>query len=158
MKVILFKIYKQLLKAETALLVVLLLFMITMAVVQIVMRNFFTSGIIWGDSFLRIIVLWLALVGAMVASRSGKHIAIDVFIHYLNEKQRRFARRITDVFTASICFIMMYYSYAFVIMEYQDQGIAFASVPSWVCEAIIPFAFLMIGLRYFCSAFLKKRN
>ena len=109
-----YKIYKLLLKVETGVLVTLLLSMIIMAVVQIIMRNVFTSGLLWADAYVRIAVLWMALVGAMVASRSGKHIAIDVLIRTLNKKLQHIIRRITDAFTAIVCLLIMYYSFEFV--------------------------------------------
>lgn len=152
------KIYKLLLKAETGLLATLLLAMIIMAVVQIFMRNFFSSGIIWADAFTRISVLWIALVGAMVVSRSGKHIAIDALFRTLSEKIQTWAKRLTDAFTAGVCLIVSYYSFLFVRLEYEEAGLAFANIPNWLCESIIPVAFLIIGLRYLFSALLNLRH
>jgi TRAP-type C4-dicarboxylate transport system permease small subunit len=54
------------------LLVLLLLAMISLAFAQIVLRNGFDGGIIWADSLLRIMVLWIALIGAVVASQGSK--------------------------------------------------------------------------------------
>ncbi len=152
------KIYHFLLRLETGVLVSLLLSMIVMAVVQIVMRNIFSSGIIWADSFVRITVLWLALIGAMVATRSGKHIYIDVIFRFLSEKSQSIVRRFTDAFASMICAAMGYYSYEFVKMEFEDGGMAFASVPNWLCESIIPVAFIIIAIRYFVSAILNIRH
>jgi TRAP-type C4-dicarboxylate transport system permease small subunit len=152
------KFYKLLLKTETGLLVTLLITMIIMAVIQIIMRNFFSSGIIWADSFVRIAVLWLALLGAMVVSRSGKHIAIDLLSQILSKNTQAIVKRITDGFTAIVCFIVMHYSFEFVKLEYEDGGLAFANVPNWLCESIIPFAFLIIGLRYLCSTLFDLRQ
>jgi TRAP-type C4-dicarboxylate transport system permease small subunit len=152
------KFYNLLLKTETALLVTLLSTMIIMAVIQIIMRNFFSSGILWADSFVRIAVLWLALLGAMVVSRGGKHIAIDVLSYSVSKNTQAIIKRITDSFTAIVCFIVMAYSFEFVKLEYQDGGLAFATVPNWLCESIIPFAFLVIGLRYLFSALFNIRH
>jgi hypothetical protein len=43
-------------------------------------------------------------------------------------------------------------------MEFADGGIAFAQVPIWFCEAIIPFAFTVISLRYFLLSFLNLKK
>ena len=153
-----YKCYKFLLKTETGILVVLLLSMIVLAVVQIIMRNFFSSGLLWVDSFVRIAVLWMALLGAMVASRKGKHITIEVFSQNLSDRMQHIIRRITDTYTAVICFVVMYYSFVLVKIEYEDAGLAFAFVPNWLCEAIIPFAFLVIGLRYMIAALFDLRH
>lgn len=132
--------------------------MIIMAVIQIVMRNFFSSGIIWADSYVRITVLWITMVGGMVASRKGKHIAIDGFMQTLHKSTQAIIKRITDAFTASVCFVVTYYSFEFVKLEYEDGGLAFENIPLWLCESIIPVAFLIMGLRYLVSALLDLRH
>lgn len=148
------KFYQLLLKTETGLLVGLLLLMVTIAVIQIVMRNFMGAGLIWAESLLRITVLWLALLGAMVASRKNEHIAIDVLVEKLPNNIKYSVMRISYLLTAAICFTVAWYSLQFVMDEYQYGGIAFGFVPHWVCESIIPFALCIIAIRYFVSAFL----
>ena len=64
--------------AEDALLVLILSSMILLAAGQIVLRNVLDIGFIWGDEALRLMVLWLAVAGAVAASRTDKHINIDV--------------------------------------------------------------------------------
>lgn len=152
------KFYRTLLKTETALLVVLLLALITIAVVQIFMRNVLDSGFFWAESFIRIAVLWIALIGAMIASRKGQHIAIDALVRHLSATTQLFVQRLTDAFTAVICFIMTYYSYRFVRLEFEDGGLAFGVVPNWLCEAIIPFALLIIASRYLIAAIFAIRH
>lgn len=154
MSSVLKKIHQILLKTETGLLVGLLIMMITIAVIQIFMRNFMGAGLIWAESLLRIIVLWLALLGAMVASRNGEHIAIDVLINKLPEKFKRLMIRLVRISTSCICFVVAGYSLRFVVDEYQYGGIAFGSVPHWLCEAIIPVALFIIAIRYLVAGIL----
>jgi TRAP-type C4-dicarboxylate transport system permease small subunit len=152
------KIHQLLLKTESSLLVGLLLLMVVIAVTQIVMRNFMGTGFIWAESLLRITVLWLALLGAMVASRDDEHIAIDVLVDKLPESFRKIVLRITRAVTALICFTVAWYSLKFVIDEYQYGGIVFGIVPHWLCEAIIPFSLFVIAIRYSISAILINQS
>ena len=46
-----------------------LITMLAIALMQIVLRNFFDSGVLWAETFSRVLVLWLAMLGAMVATR-----------------------------------------------------------------------------------------
>ena len=71
------KVQAFLYRVENGILAVLLLSMLAMAVLQILMRNLFETGIIWGDILVRILLLWVGLAGAMVASRQGNHISSD---------------------------------------------------------------------------------
>jgi TRAP-type C4-dicarboxylate transport system permease small subunit len=135
-------------RIEDSILISLLLVMITMAVLQIFLRNFFDSGIVWGDSLVRVLVLWIGLVGAMVASRTDNHISIDILSRYLPSRIKPFTTLATHLFTAAVTAVMAWFSLEFVRMEMQDKMIAFAGVPAWVCESIIPFAFMIISIRY----------
>jgi TRAP-type C4-dicarboxylate transport system permease small subunit len=145
-------------RVEDAILVGLLLLMIGMAVTQIFLRNLFGAGVVWSDVMLRILVLWVGLIGAMVASRRDNHIAIDLLDRYLPERAKVYADFVVRLFTALICIIVAYYSLLFVQMEFADGGIAFARVPTWLCEAIIPFAFTVIALRYFLLSFVNLKK
>ena len=143
---------------EDAVLVGLLLLMIGMSVTQIFLRNLFEAGIVWSDVMVRILVLWVGLIGAMVASRQDNHITIDILDRYLPERAKVYASFVVKLFTALICTIAAYYSLLFVQMEFADGGMAFAQVPTWLCEAIIPFAFTVIALRYFLLSFINLKK
>jgi len=143
---------------EDSILVGLLLLMIGLAVLQIFLRNLFDYGIVWSDVLVRILVLWVGLVGAMVASRQGNHITIDILERYLPEGAKPVANAVTQLFTALICTVVAYYSLLFVQVEYADAGTVFARVPAWVCEAIIPFALAVIAFRYFMLSFESLKS
>jgi TRAP-type C4-dicarboxylate transport system permease small subunit len=130
--------------------------MLVLAVLQIILRNFFHSGIEWGEPFLRILVLWLGLIGAMIASRNGKHINIDLFSKYMPKHILRFNNFFCQLFTAVICAIVAYYSFIFVLLEKESGDIAFASIPLWACESIIPISFAVISLRYILLMFSNE--
>ena len=126
----------------------ILLTMMLFSLYQIIMRNFLDSGFIWGDSFLRILVLWLGLAGAILASRKGKQLSIDVLSQFIPYPYKLYIKKINLLFAAIICFIISYYSCLFVYLEYEDATIAFENVPAWVTEVIIPVGFLIMGLKY----------
>ena len=142
------RLFKILHRIEDSALVILLMIMITMAVSQIVMRNLFDTGILWGDILIRNLVLWIGLLGAMVASRDNDHICIDVITRYLPDKAKCAVDSLICLITAFICGMAAFYSFRFVKMEWEFGGAAFANVPVWICETIIPFAFTVICLRY----------
>jgi len=136
-------------RVENGILVVLLLSMLSMAVLQILTRNLFGTGIVWGDILVRILVRWVGLAGAMVASRRGNHINIDILSRYLPERAGSIVKSAVEFFTAAVCSVAAFYTLRFVKIEFEEGGMAFAQIPIWVCEAIIPIAFIVIALRYF---------
>ena len=135
-------------RLEEGLLALLLLAMIGLAVTQILLRNLFDSGIPWGDDAVRTLVLWVAMVGSMVAAARGQHIRIDALVRYLPDALRGPLARLVDLLTALICAALAWFGWEFAALEYMDGLIAFAAVPSWLVVGVIPVAFALIGLRY----------
>jgi len=143
-----------LLKLEDGVIVGLLLVTLTLAVLQIFLRNFFDIGIAWVEPLLRITVLWIGMVGAMYASRDDSHIKIDIGMRFLAERFQPIVKAVVYLFTATVCGITAWYSVMFVLFEMEDGGMAFAQIPVWLTEAIIPFGFAVIALRYIISTLL----
>lgn len=135
-------------RLEDLIVVVLLLAMISLAVTQIVLRNGFDSGLPWADSLLRVLVLWIALAGAVVGSRQQQHISMDLLTRFLAPGGRRVVQVLTDTATAILCVLLAWYCLGFVRMEREAPSMAFATVPTWWCESIMPVAFGLIALRY----------
>ena len=142
---------------EDSILALLLLAMILLATTQIFLRNFFDSGIIWADPLLRVMVLWLGLLGALAATRENKHITIDLLTRFLSEFMQHVAKAFTNLFSAVITSILAYHSMRFVIMEYEAQSEAFSGIPTWILELILPVAFALIALRFFIHFVISVR-
>ncbi|MEJ2132885.1 MAG: hypothetical protein P8Y95_14985, partial [Gammaproteobacteria bacterium] len=64
--------------------------------------------------------------------------------------------RIAAVATSGLCLVMAYASFRFVQFEYEDGLVAFAGVPAWACEVIIPLAMAVMGLRYAVQIFAAR--
>jgi C4-dicarboxylate transporter DctQ subunit len=135
-------------RAEDGLLALLLIVMIVLAGTQILMRNLFDSGFVWIDPLLRVLVLWLGLIGATVASRHNKHIRIDLLSRYFERNTHRLIQSIIGQISAWTCLVVAWYGFKWIQMDYVDGLISFAGVPAWLLEVIIPVTFALIGLRY----------
>lgn len=140
---------KRLQRFEDGLLVFILLSMLSLAFAQIIMRNLFNSGMVWSEPLLKILVLWAALLGAMVATRNHHHINIDVLSKLLPERFHALHQTIIHGISAVVCLLLAWQSLRFVILEWEDSTIAFAQVPAWIPELILPIGFLSMGLRFF---------
>ncbi|MCP4286711.1 MAG: TRAP transporter small permease [Gammaproteobacteria bacterium] len=118
-----------------------------LAIGQILLRNIWHTGISWADPSLRVLVLWIALLGAMAATRNGIHIRINLIPRYLPPALRALSNRVTDLFAASVCAILAWHAARFVRFEYEDGNLLFASVPAWICELILPLGFGVMAIR-----------
>ena len=139
---------KRLHRVEDALLVLLLTAMIVLAGTQILLRNFFDSGIVWIDPLLRVLVLWLGLLGAMVATRNNKHISIDLLSRFLKRDIYCLVQSVVAQISAWTCLVIAWYGLNWIRLDYEDGVTSFAGIPAWMLEIIIPVAFASVGLRY----------
>ena len=142
------KLKKLLHQFEDAILVVLLCSMILLATTQIFLRNLFDYGIVWADPLLRVMVLWLGLVGATVASRENKHIRIDLLSDFFKKRTHQVIQCLVGLFSAAICLIIAWHGMRWVRLDYVDGLAGFAGIPAWMLEVIVPISFGLIGLRY----------
>jgi TRAP-type C4-dicarboxylate transport system permease small subunit len=138
-------------RIEDVFLVALLAAMILLAAFQIFLRNVLDTGLIWADELLRIQVLWVGLMGAVVASRDHRHINIDILSRFLSRRFQVVAGAITDLFTATVCGLVGWHSGRFVIQEIEFGATGVGQLPAWIFAAIIPVGFGLIGLRYLWS-------
>ncbi|XOV78579.1 MAG: TRAP transporter small permease [Aestuariibacter sp.] len=143
---------------ERALISLCFALMLLFALAQIVARNLFDYGFIWVDDAIKVLVLWVAMLGALYATKKAKHITIDVASRFLPRSAAKWLRRILFLLTAAICFIAAYYSWQFVLLEIEDPLIAFLNVPTWVCELIIPASLLGMAIRFVGLAFSVSAN
>lgn len=139
-------------RAEEGFILLLLGMMILLAATQIALRNIWESGIAWGDPLLRVLVLWVGMFGAMLASRHNQHIRIDVLSHYLSPRWKRYSNGLTQLFSSVICLLLTWHSARFVYFEWQDGAELFSGVPVWLAESILPLGFGVMALRFLLTA------
>lgn len=139
---------------EDSLLVLLLSAMILLASSQILMRNVWDMGQFWIDPLLRLLVLWLGLLGAMAATRESRHISIDIVSHHLPPKLKDTVHLVTDLFASVICALLSYHAVRFVLFEKEDGAMLFLNIPAWVCELVLPIGFGIMALRFLLHALL----
>ena len=131
---------------ENGLLIALLALMVSLAGAQILFRNLLDVSILGVDQLLRLLVLWVALLGAVAASREGKHIRVDVFSRWLPGRVRAGTQALTDIFTIGVCALLAWQALRFIRTE--TGTMAFGALPSWAAQLILPAAFALIALRY----------
>lgn len=146
---ILDKINTWLENAETAILVFVLAIMVVFAFLQVVLRNIFHEGILWGDILLRHLVLWVGFLGASLATREKKHINIDLLNRFLPRRGKEVSLLVTNLFSVFICLILTEASWTFVQDEKMMGTIVFADIPAWYFQIIIPIGFFLMAFRFF---------
>lgn len=135
-------------RGEQGLLVLTVLIMIGVAVVQIILRNGFGFGIIWAEPMVRMLVLWVAMIGALQAARNNDHIRIDLLMPLLPAFWKKLIARTGNLVAGVVCLAGAYYALQFVMLEKAYATEAFADLPLWICALIMPVGLGLIGIRY----------
>lgn len=133
---------------ENSVLVGVLSAMILLAGLQILLRNFVGAGFSWADEALRLMVLWIAMIGAVAASREYRHISIDILSRFVPPTARLWSALIIDLFTAGVSFALCWSSYEFVAQAFEFNDRLLGDLPAWPFQAVLPVAFGLIGYRY----------
>lgn len=137
---------------EDGLLAAAMLAMVVLAGLQVVLRSGFDEGVTWIEPALRALVLWIGMLGAITASRSGRHIHIDILTRVTPPAWRHRLEIVACVFTAAVCALIAWHGVRFVRLELEFAAAAFAGIPSWAVALILPAAFGLISLRYGLAA------
>lgn len=133
---------------EDGMLVVFLSGLIVLASSQILLRNVFSLGLAWADGLIRLAVLWLALIGAIAASRDRRHIKIDVVTRLLPAPLQRVAAVLRNLFTAVICALLARYSWVFVRDSREFGDVLLDNWPAWWFQIILPVGFALMSYRH----------
>ncbi len=139
-------------KIESFLIVCTLSVMILLSLTQVILRNTLEQGLPWADILLRQLVLWVAFLGASLATRGDKHLSIDFLKYFL---PTRWNKRIAFIHLIASAIISMYLSYfAWVFVQFEKEGgsILYGDTPIWIFQLILPIAFGMIAIRFFSKA------
>lgn len=137
---------------ENTLLVVLLGGLVALASSQILLRNVFSTSLAWGDEAVRLLVLWLALVGAVAASRDARQIRIDVLARLLPKQWVWLPQVIADAFTVIVCAALAWHSARFVLDSRAFGDTLLGDQPAWIFQLILPVGFAIMAYRYLARA------
>jgi len=146
------KLLRGLHRAEDLLLGLLLASLLLLGLAQIGLRLFFGTGLEWAEPVERMGVLWLALLGALGATRERRHIAIDALPRLLPPKLHRAAWALTQLATAVVCGVLAWTGWGMVGMEREAPTLFVQGVSSWVPMLVFPAGFALMALRFLVSA------
>ena len=142
------KIEHYIAKIEGYTLVIGLITMIAAGTTQVILRNFFNTGIEWGDMLTRSLVLWVGFVGASLATRRSKHINIELVSKFIiNPKLSKIRERIVNIIALFISTTLAVNAILFTYAERQNDMTAFLIIPTWVVFIIVPISLTLISIR-----------
>lgn len=148
---ILFAIDRFFLKIESALLFLSLITLLFFAFLQVFLRNFFDTGINWGDVFNRLLVLWIGLFAATIGVKENRHLSLEVLTKFLPNKAKPIVDIFVNLFVIVVSAILTHTAWLF----FQDQitfeatDTLFEGLPKAYFTVVFPIGFALITFRYF---------
>ncbi len=136
---------------ENVLLVTLLGGMMLVAVGQVIAREIFETGFFWGGELVRLMVLWLAMVGSIAACRENRHIRIDAISHLLSDRAVGIVRMLVDTFAAVVCGIIAWNAWRYLQLEIEFEDTVLIDTPAWIAHVVVPVAFALLSYQFLVS-------
>ena len=137
--------------AEEALLVVLLAFMTGLAFLQVVLR-FLNTGLLWGDTLNRHLVLWVGFLGAGLAAARDRQFAIDASARLFTGKTQAAVRLVGHAVASVVSGLLAAAAVQVFLVDYRQPAALFTvagrEVPGWIFEVILPGGFALLCVHY----------
>jgi TRAP-type C4-dicarboxylate transport system permease small subunit len=143
---------------ETFAVTVLTLCMLGLGITQIAMWNLFHQGLAWADPVLRHMVLWVAMIGASMATSARRHLNMDALTRILPPKGKAIAGVFVHLTAAAVTGVLSWVSCIFVSEEMATGGLAFLNVSRWQAQLILPIAFGLMAFRFLISSLEDLRK
>lgn len=139
---------KTLVKIETVFLVLFLTVMILLSFSQVVLRNFFDTGLLWADPLVRHLLIWAGFLGAAIATHEEKHISIDALSKFFSPRWKAISQIVTSLFAVIVCYYLADAALVFLLDEKAAESEVFLSLPTWVALIILPAGYALIAVHF----------
>ncbi len=97
-------------------------------------------------------LLWLIMVGAVIAAGQAGHLRISLLDRLLPDLWACLIHRILLAMTGLACLFLMGYSLRAVGLERAFSETTFFDLPAWYVQLIVPLGFLLMAARFLARA------
>lgn len=134
-------------RTEDALLALALGVMALMPLAEVLLRALWRTGVPGGVHILQHMTLAVAMLGAAVAAREGRLIALSNAPAALAGAARAWTRALGGLVTTLVASLLAAVSWIFLRTEWEAGRDWFAGVPAWAIQWVMPVGFALIALR-----------
>lgn len=141
---------------EKLILSLVLSVIIIVLLVQIVLRNFFDTGLFEAEIIIRHLILSICFIGASLSTYYRRHIKIDLINRLVSDKTNKILMVFNNIFCAVVCIWLAKAGQSFLIDEIEYGGSLASNIPLWIFMLVIPVSFSIMAFRFLLNIF--KRN
>ena len=120
--------------------------MVVLPLAEIVVRRLFGVGIPGSGPFVQHLTLWIGFLGAAIAAREGKLLALATGT-FITGAWRRAADIIAAAYGACAAVVLAYGGWQMAMIERETGTEIGAGIHAWVTQLVLPVSFALIALR-----------
>lgn len=115
----------------------------------------FPGGFIWAQKIAMVLMIWVAMVGASIATYERSHLALEMGEKLWPEKALKFVKALAHGLTTAFCLIAFIVSVKLVLIQ-QSEGDPISPavewLPNWVAFLVMPYAFAVMTVRFLAQS------
>ncbi|MEN9417369.1 MAG: putative small permease component [Pseudomonadota bacterium] len=152
------KLESVLVRANQALIIGLMAVMAVLVFVNVVSRYLFNQSIIWVEELTQYQMIWITYLGAGLALREGRHVAVDTLQDLLPETPRRILRTLVAAAIALFMLVVTVLGVQIALFTW-NQETPVMNVPAGLPYLGVPIgtAMCLLHLLTFWRAFVERR-
>ncbi len=148
---------KAMMKIEEFILSFAIILISIMIVGNVIAREIFHSGaFFFAYEVSKFAIIIATFMGIGYAARKGRHISMSAFYDFAPFKVRKVMMIIINFITAIVMFMMAYYSYSYVMFEYNTGAITTSlQLPRYLMAVFIPIGFFLAGIQFIRNTYVN---
>lgn len=96
---------------------VALIVVVGVTLLQIALRYFFNAPLVWSEELAKLLIVWIAFIGAAAVCWDGRHLNVDVFYTMLPPRPRSVVRALNALISIAFLAVLGWTSVKLVILE-----------------------------------------
>ena len=152
------RLEQALVAANRGVIFVMMAVMATLVFVNVVCRYIFTFSIIWTEEVSQYLMIWIAYLGAGLALREGRHVAIELLQDRLPTALERKLRMAVGGLVLAFLGVVTVLGFQFVVFVW-NQETPVLNIPLGIPSLAIPIGTLLFALHlgFMFRAYVEKR-
>jgi tripartite ATP-independent transporter DctM subunit len=139
-------------RAENGLAIAAILLTAVLPVLEMFLRLLINRGIPGCVESVQHLTLWVGFLGAMIASREKRHLALATGADRLPPLPKRIAGTATAAVSACVAAVLAWGSWHFTEVAMKKSTLIGGWLPIWVAQVILPVSFAVMAFRFVIQA------
>lgn len=138
---------------------VLTFILTSFVVLDVAAREIYRTGIPWAQKGAVYLMIWAGFLGAILVTQKVEHLRPEVADKLWKGKLRGLYLRLHNLIVFAFCAGLAWYGFQYVLesKEFGDRNVII-DMPMWALQAIIPYTFASMALRYLYFIFFPKEK